>query len=87
MSLTLELPPELETELVAEAERLQLPLADYVLRVLVVGRLPNPIPRTGSELVAYWKREGLIGTRPDVTDPSAHARALREKAEKRERLL
>ena len=86
MSLTLDLPPDLETELAAEAEHLRLPLAEYVLRVLAVGRLPNPMPRTGAELVAYWEREGLIGTRPDITDPSGQARALREKAEKRERL-
>jgi hypothetical protein len=85
LTLTLELPAELETELAAEAERLRLPLAEYVLRVLAIGRLPNPMPRTGAEVVAYWEREGLLGTRSDITDPSGHARALRAKAEKRER--
>jgi hypothetical protein len=80
MSLILEPPPDLETELAAEAEHLRLPLADYVLRVLAVGRFPNPMPRTGAELVAYWEREGLLGKRPDITDPSGHARALGEKA-------
>lgn len=85
MTLTLDLPPELETELAAEAEHLRLPLKEYVLRVLAVGRLPHPMPRTGAEVVAYWEREGLLGTRPDITDPATHARALREKAEKRER--
>ena len=44
------------------------------------------MPRTGAEVVAYWEREGLLGTRPDITDPSGHSRALREKAEMRERL-
>lgn len=85
MNLTLDIPSELETELAAEAERLRLPLAEYVLRVLAVGRLPNPTPRTGAEVVAYWEREGLLGTRTDITDPVEHARALRKKAEKRER--
>jgi putative addiction module component (TIGR02574 family) len=54
------------------------------LRAIAVARLPNPMPRTGAELVAYWEREGLLGTRPDITDPSGHARTLRENAEKRE---
>jgi hypothetical protein len=85
MTLTLDLPPDLETELATEAEQLRLPLVEYVLRVLTVGRLPNPMPRTGAEAVAYWEREGLLGTRPDITDPSGHARILREQAEKRER--
>jgi hypothetical protein len=54
-------------------------------RRLAASQLPNPMPRTGAELVAYWEREGLLGTRPDITDPVEHARALRKKAEKRER--
>ena len=45
----------------------------------------TPMPRTGAEIVAYWERGRLIGTRPDITDPSEHAHALREKAEKRSR--
>ncbi len=86
MSLVLDLPPELETELSAEAARLQLPLSDYVLRLLAVGRPPNPKPNTGAELLAYWQSEGLIGTRSDIADAPGHARALRQQAEKRERL-
>jgi hypothetical protein len=85
MSLVLDLPPELETELAAEAARLRLPLPEYALRLLAVGRLPNPRPRNGAELLAYWQGEGLVGTRPEIADPEAHARALRQQAEKRER--
>jgi hypothetical protein len=85
MSLVLDLPPELERQLAAEAAKLQLPVGEYALRVLAAGCIPEPTPRTGAELVAYWQSEGLIGTRPDVTDPSKHARALRQQAEKRER--
>lgn len=83
MTLVLELPSELESELIAEAKRLQLPLTEYVLRVLAFGRIPNPMPRTGAELVAYWQREGLIGTRSDISDAAAHARLLRQQAEHR----
>lgn len=42
-----------------------------------------PMPTNGAELVVYWDKNGLIGTRPDVTDSVAHARALRRQAETR----
>jgi hypothetical protein len=85
MSLVLELPPELETELAAEAAILGLPLPDYALRLLAAGRVPSPKPQSGAELLAYWQGARLIGTRPDIADAPGHARALRQKAEKRER--
>ena len=83
MSLVLHLPADLETELTAEAARHGLPLAEYVLRLLAGGRAPTPAPRTGAELLAYWQGAGLIGTRPEIADSSAHARALREQAQRR----
>ena len=85
MSLVLDLPPELETELAAEAARLNLPLPEYALRLLAGGRGPSPALRSGAELVAYWQREGLVGTRPEVADSPAHARALRGHAQRRAR--
>jgi hypothetical protein len=85
MSLVLDLPAELETELSAEAARIRLPLPEYVLRLLAGRRTPSPAPRTGAELLAYWQSEGLVGTRPDITDSPAHARALREQAQRRAR--
>jgi hypothetical protein len=85
MSLVLDLPAELETELVAEAARFGLPLPEYALRLLAGGRVPTCTPRTGAELLAYWQSESLIGTRPDIADSPAHARALREKAQRRAR--
>jgi len=85
MSLVLELPPQLETELAAEAARLHLPLAEYALRLLAAGRVAGPQPRTGAELLAYWQGAGLVGTQPDITDAVAHARELRRQAVTRER--
>jgi hypothetical protein len=38
--------------------------------------------RTGADLVAYWRRHGLIGTRPDIDDPVAYARQLREQTQR-----
>jgi hypothetical protein len=85
MSLVLDLPPDLESELSAEAARLRLPLSEYALRLLSLKQLPVPQPRNGAELLTYWQSEGLIGTRPDIADGPDHARELRQKAEKRER--
>ena len=42
-----------------------------------------PLPGNGAELVVYWEKKGLMGTRPDITDSTAHARALRRQAETR----
>jgi hypothetical protein len=77
--------PQLEAELAAEAARLGLPLPEYVLRLLAGGRTALAAPHTGAELVAYWQGEGLVGTRPEIADGPAHARALREQAQHRAR--
>jgi hypothetical protein len=66
MSVVLDLPPELETELAAEAGPCGLSLADYILRLLATGRTPGRSPRTGAELLAYWQSEGLVGMRPEI---------------------
>jgi hypothetical protein len=83
MSITLDLPQELESELAAEATKLGVSLAEYVLRLLSTRSLVDPLPTTGAELIAYWRREGVIGTRPEIADSQAHARQIRYKAERR----
>ena len=85
MSITLDLPQELESELAAEAARLNLPLSEYAFRVLTIRRIAGNKSKTGAELVAYWQREGIIGSRPDIADSQAHARKLRREAEARKR--
>ena len=85
MTLTLDLPNELETRLSAEAMRLGLPLEQYALRLLgdtpkVGGQLSN-----GAELVDFWSCEGVIGSRSDIEDSQAHARRIRQQAERRTR--
>ncbi|MBD2194848.1 MULTISPECIES: hypothetical protein [Calothrix] len=84
MSINLNLPPELENELSQEASQLNLTVSEYILQILTVRRIANP-PKTGSELVAYWQSEGVINSRPDITDSQAYARQLRHEAETRER--
>jgi len=86
MTLTLNLPRELEVELVAEAETEGMSPTDYVL--LLLGERTKrkaAMPINGAELVAYWEREGVIGMRADITDSQAYARELRANAERRNR--
>lgn len=83
MTLTLELPRELEEKLTTEASRLGLPLEAYALRLLGDEATVQAPPRNGAELVAYWRREGVIGSRPDIEDSQAHAREIRQQAERR----
>ncbi len=96
MTLTLELTPEQEQHIEAEARRRNMDAASYAKSLLFeediaegeeqtlppAGPLP-PTNGTGADLVAYWEREGLIGTRPDIKDSLEHARAIRRKAERR----
>jgi hypothetical protein len=90
MSLLLELPAELEAELSVAAAQLGLSVPEYIVRLL--SRLvaatdcgKGPELHTGAELVAYWRNEGLLGTRQDIADAATHARQLREQAQARER--
>ncbi|MGV0024643.1 hypothetical protein [Phormidesmis priestleyi] len=83
MSIRLDLPPELESELSTEASRLNLPLSEYILRVLSTRQVLSNPPKNGAELVAYWQTQGVINSRPDITDSQAHARHLRHEAETR----
>ena len=85
MSITLDIPEGLVTELATEAQRLGLPLSDYLVTLLATGRNTKSALKTGAELVAYWREEGIVGCRPDIADSQAHASAVRRQAEKRVR--
>ncbi len=83
MILTLELPKELENDLLDEAEQFGLSLPEYTLRLLLARPLLKTIPKSGAELVAYWQNTGVIGMRNDISDSQQHARQLRAQAERR----
>jgi hypothetical protein len=85
MTISLNIPSELENALSMEAAELNLPLPEYILRLLSTRQILNNPPKTGAELVAYWQSEGIINSRPDIIDSQAHARNLRHQAETRER--
>jgi hypothetical protein len=81
MTLTLELPQDLEHELTAEANKLGLPVTEYALRLLLYRPIGDKMPKTGAELVNYWQKAELIGTHPDIEDSQVYARQLRREAE------
>ncbi len=83
VSITLNLPPELEEELSAEANRLNLPLQEYVLRLLSSHPFLETPPQNGSQLVAYWENAGVINSRPNIENSQQTARKLRYGAEHR----
>ena len=89
MTITLHIPTELETRLEEEAARCEQPVEDYALS-LIEHNLPEPLTvhelKTGADVVAYWKANGLIGDwaeRKDISDSAEYARALRRQAETR----
>jgi len=95
MTLTLELTPEQEQHLEAEAHRRNMDAASYAKTLLFEEEFDKRMEQiaaqakeekwSGADLVAYWEREGVIGSRPDITDSLEHARAIRRKAERRVR--
>jgi hypothetical protein len=85
MSLTLTLSPQIEKELNEEAAQLGLTLEEYAIQLLTKRGSFSGTPRTGAELVAYWQREGVIGSRSDIENSLSHARNLRSRSERRHR--
>lgn len=86
MALTLDLPKDLEHRLTAEAMRLGLPVEQSALKLLGVTPKAEKASSSGAEFVAFWRHEGVIGSRPDITDSQAHAREIRHRAERRTRI-
>lgn len=70
MTLTLDLPTDLESKLAAEAAGLGLPLSEYVVRLLAEDRPPNP-PRGR---VRTWSP---IGRRRDSSPRGRTSRTVR----------
>jgi len=88
MSIVVNLPAELEKTIAAEAAKAGMTVSDYVAGRLAQvattsGAHGSKRRLSGAELVQQWKELGLIGYRTDITDPEAHARRLREAAQRR----
>ncbi len=84
MRITLDLPPELEDKLSLAATQLNISLPDYILRVLGSQSVHQNSPQTGAELIRFWERNGVINSRPDISDSQDYAHELRHQAETRE---
>ena len=88
MTLTLDLPSELQERLSRGADRQSLSMNDYVLRILETKTREVAPPENGAALVEYWERAGVLGIwadRTDIEDSSKYARELRHEAETRGR--
>lgn len=83
MTITLDLPEDLERRLTEEADQLGVPLEQYTVSLLGEVRGTSRKPADGAALVDYWRREGVIGSRPDIEDSQAYAREIRKRAERR----
>jgi hypothetical protein len=84
MTIQINLPQELEQELSIEAQQINLSLSEYILHLLSLRQLLNNTPKTGSELISYWQKEGLINSRPEIEDSQDYARQIRHQAERRQ---
>lgn len=78
MTITLEIPQELERKLSSEAVALGISVSEYVLCILSLEQHMSAYPKSGAELVAYWENAGVIGMRPDIADSRKHARKIRK---------
>ena len=81
MSIVIDVPQQLESELFVKAGQTGQTLQEYVLNLLRSSVTSPQKPKTGAELVEYWKDEGVIGTRPEISDSQSYAHQLREEAE------
>jgi hypothetical protein len=88
MTMMLDLPPDLEARLTAEAVRRGLSPEECLLEVLDTAVPRDAQALTPAEMVQQWEREGVIGIwadRTDLPDSPEYARQLRHRAEQRAR--
>jgi len=83
MPRIVELPDDLAESLSNEALRQGLSLPDYAVCLLRSAHPSAASVRSGADLVAFWRSEGLIGSRPEIADSQAQARDLRDQAQLR----
>lgn len=87
MSITINLPPYVETYLQEEAAKQETPVEEYTAK-FIEDSVPAPQPKNGAELLALLEKEGIVGMwadRTDIGDSSEYARQLRKQAETRSR--
>jgi hypothetical protein len=85
MSFSVEFPLETERRVLVEAGRLNLAPEEYVRRVVERALPIRPLPTTGADLIAQWRRAGVIGAWAErgISDSVAYAQSLRRSAQAR----
>jgi len=83
MSIVLDLPQKLVKELNSEAARQNQDLNEYLTQLIQRGRTARF--SSTADILKYWEKEGLIGTRPAGTNSQKVARRLRKQANTRDR--
>jgi hypothetical protein len=81
MALRIDMPQELEARLREKAQLMGVTVESLAVDLLAAGGTEHRPPRDGNELVEHWRIHGLIGYRPDISDPSKHAASLRTRVE------
>jgi hypothetical protein len=86
MTLTIELTPEQEAALQAQAQAAGMEASEYARELLASDLASARRPMTGAEMIAHWEQEGVIGSYgdPDVDSPEL-ARRIRERAGTRQK--
>ncbi|MBY0231109.1 MAG: hypothetical protein K2W96_17630 [Gemmataceae bacterium] len=83
MTPTIEAAEQVPATLETEAAGLGMTVQEYIVHLLTDKPGTETI-RNGADLVSYWEKHGVIGSRPDILDSQAEARRLREQAQRRE---
>lgn len=84
MGLNVNLSTDAQNRLNAQAAALGLNPEDFAANLLEASLAAKEEHKlVGAQLVEYWRAEGIIGSRPDITDSVAHSRKLRRQAERR----
>jgi hypothetical protein len=81
MTLTIELTPEQEAALQAQAQAAGIDATEYAQRLLASDLAEEHRPMTGAEMIAYWDKEGITGTFADRPDSQEYARQLRDQVQ------
>jgi len=84
MTLTIELTPEQEAALQAQAMEAGMEASEYARQLLASDLVTEPRPMTGAEILAFWEQEGVFGVFADRGDAQEYARHLREQAQSRQ---
>ena len=88
MVRTIDVPEDVDRFLASLAEREGTSVEALTVEILRRSASEEPLnlddpPRLPADVLELWRREGVIGSRTDITDSVAHARSLRETAQRR----